>query len=63
MVISCEVCFDQGPDQMTAAFRQQLDKWKKLLQAVLGRCDAGGIQLIHWELSLHILRKTLAVQL
>lgn len=29
MVISCEICFDQGPDQMTAAFRQQLDKWKK----------------------------------
>lgn len=53
MVISCEICFDQGPDQMTAAFRQQLDKWKKLLQAVSGRC--GGVQLIHWELRLDIL--------
>lgn len=53
IVISCEKCFDQGPDQMTAAFRQQLSCWEKLHQAVTGRRDTGGIQLVHWAQTSH----------
>lgn len=47
IVVCCERCFDPGPEQMSAAFRQSPADGKKPPGAASGRRDPGGIQLIH----------------
>lgn len=42
---------------MTAAFRQEHSRWKNLPQAVTGRSDTGGMELIYWKISPQILRE------